>query len=301
MDMKKLNLLCAVLTAAAILTGCANMDAPGSAGDTAASDNGYSDVSSEYTCKVINGFEDFADKEKYENIPIPETMTVTVGGRQITGTLSSVTPVDYFGVQPFPSLNYTFERDDGRRGSFRVTANGILDSWFDPEIRNEVAEPVSQEMRLQAAKDFFAEQVEDISPYRIDISKLESQGTYLVEFRKYIGGVANIDNAMVYVTESGEVYTYVSYMLGTVPVDTQNPFDMEKADATVTRRLDEISAKKKSQYDRVEYGSFNLTQLIILKDGRVGLLYSKTIDYITVNENGSTTSDEESFMLLVTE
>lgn len=303
--MKKREWISALL-ATVVLTGCSNMKkAASTKAGAQTTDGGYSDRSDEsvrpgYNCAIVK-FADFADKESYENVRIPETATVTVNGRQLTGTLESV---DYFGVQPFPNCKYSYVNDAGLKDTFETDVNGRLLQWSNFGGQSTALPPVSQEICLQAAKDFFREQIGDISSYQVSTRTVDLNfdgvmNAHAFDFRKYINGVATIDSATIYVFESGEVIAYNTYMLGAVPTDSVNPFDFEKAEETVHQWTQEYYADQAARHDRVEY-SVQTPQFLILKDGEPAILYSVEADFFDETGDQTTVRGGDSVQVIVT-
>lgn len=272
----------AIVTIAAVLASC---DGAGDAvltetgGTTAVEPPVSEEVQELYHCKVVNML-NYHDKSQYEAVPISETATVTFNGQSYTGTLYDTR---CSGIEPFLRCMYKFERGDGKFGEFETDVDGNLLDWYDNEILlGDTDEPISEEECLQIAKDIFTSQVGDISAYQVntvtetgfavDLPNFGQPIAYRFDFMKYVDGIASADHVLIYVTLSGKVYSYASYMLGFIPANTKNPFDMEKADATAIRYIKDHYADLLEK-DHVEEFNELWKQFVVLDDGSYGLLY----------------------------
>jgi len=220
---------------------------------------GYSD-----SAKFVNHEKEyeFGDFEKYNAHKAQERVIVKIGEKEIQGEYVGT---DYIGTNTFP----TYEYRDEQNNLFAIDPEGRLVFYFWGE-EEKSGEMISQEEAEQIAKDFLGDIV-DVSPYQIDVTKDDKAENYTVEFKKYVDGMETTDCATIRVQYSGELYSYSSFMLGTVSEDVTNNFDMNDVENAIVNRLDQVFEASKEEYDRVEYGTPTIS-LTMLKDGSVGLV-----------------------------
>lgn len=297
--MKKIQAICVLLTSFIVFAACSS-DKTNDSGKTENSEttSTYSVLVYGLSDSTVSGCSiekyDFADSEAYANTSMPEKMSIQVGDVRLDGQLASVNYMDY---NHYPTYMYlTDGRTDGLRGGFRVNPAGMLTFYIVfgiPDTENVA----SQDECVQIAKDFLSEIV-DISPYYLDIR--DEENSYTIWFVKDVDDITTTDWACVEVKKSGYVYGYKASMLGEIPADLHSNFDMEKVEAAVYEKLDQVYATAKTKYDRVEYEEPSV-KLTVLKDGKTALLYDIVVEFIDDLEDGRTAQTSDVISLIVTE
>lgn len=218
---------------------------------------------------------DIEDHETYKDKKIDDTVSVTIAGEEVSGIYAET---KYQRGNYFPVYGYR-----SKLGYFQLDPNGklVLCSWNDSELVSD--DPVrSEEECVQIAKDFLSTIV-DTEPYKVE--SYQSENYYVVEFNKYIGDMKVKDSATVTVTRSGQLSSFSSSMLGTIPNDVVNMFDMVEAERVFRERLDQILMNSNFEFDRFEYNEMSL-ELMLLKDGSYGLLCTADVDGVIEFEGG---------------
>ena len=234
---------------------------------------------------------EFADYEKYSNQNIKQNITISIHGKNHSGSYQNT---QYRGYNYFPSNCYL----DADGNNFAVDDIGRLTSYFWGEPSSNGAALTKDEC-LQIAKDFVGDIV-DVNQYDIQITDNKERERYEIAFTKYVNGLKSTDSASVSVKYDGTLYSYSSFMLERVnSAVISNSIDTNKAATSVEARLNEIYGEAKNKYSRVVYNDPEVL-LTVLKDGSTGLIYSVAVDCInTYDDVEEILSERINFVVVV--
>lgn len=205
---------------------------------------------------------------------VKSVLSVEIGGENYSGKFlraQMITPNTY------PIYTYSDKNND----VFSVDPNGLLTSYFwgEPESPQGEQRKLSETACLKIAQQFLGNIV-DIDLYTLETEYEGDEERYKFTFTKYIDNQKTSDMAIISVLETGELYSYSSYMLGRIPADTQLDFDSEKATEAVYKKLDALYADAKHMYDKIEYNMVDQT-ITILESGDVAMLCYVDVSCIT--------------------
>ena len=183
-----------------------------------------------------------------------------------------------------------------------VRSDGFVIEIYDEnkayaENRTPPPYQYSEEEYKKIATDYISELV-DLEGYKItDSYYTESYSLYSVHFHKYLGEQKTASRIIVDMEGDGSVLSYEFHMIDDIPLDTVNPFDMERAQKMVDAYLEERIDSIRDRFDRVECnGEF---QLLKLKGDKFGLVYIVHIDGIDEFEDGGTAIQSEMITLFI--
>lgn len=257
--MKKTIFVCFILMCL-ISTGCSiqNKD------EYTARVYAYSDSVS--SAKHIIEYE-FVD-EKYENADISKEVTVKVKDKLIKGKYLKT---EYFDFNYYPTYEYV----DDNGNLFCIDPEGKLTYYFwgNPE---ETGIELSKEECISVVDEFVSDII-DVSKYQLKVDVKENK--YEVTYTKFVDNTETTESICVVVLFTGNLYSYSSFMLGKIPEDATNDFDMDKVKESVTNRLDIMFEDAKHRYDEVKYTEV-ATQYTILKDGQEALICTVDVECI---------------------
>lgn len=212
---------------------------------------------------------EFADREKYNELIIIPNVELTVGGKQYSGVFQTR---QYRANNYYPTSRYL----DSNSNYFEIDDNSVLVSYFWGTASSEKILP--KEECLMVAKDFITNII-DISDYEIDITDDQERALYTVTFTRYVNGLKSTDCATVVVQYNGVLYSYSSNMLGRVKHIQAVNIDLNKAMASVDRKLNIIYQDTRDKHTRVEFEKSDFI-ITTLKDGSAGLICSVVIKCI---------------------
>ncbi|MBQ9762260.1 MAG: hypothetical protein IJV82_04185 [Oscillospiraceae bacterium] len=277
--MKKNKILvCFLLTAALLLSGCSQADGFLESGNnetnpaTLCLASSYNEARSDISYAVMTC--DFSDsisgvrltrefdtrRGDVDEKDIPESKTVIIKGQQRKGTFCGT---ERYGLRSYNEFNY-----NSAQGKFRVDEDGNLTMCYWETSSNN-GNKLTQEECLQIAKDFLSDRI-DVDQYQLEVKYWEKFSKYEFTFRKYIGEFETMDLAQIVVLESGELSFFNSIMLDRIPSDLPIAFEQDKATAAVHAKLDALYAPVKDQYDSIEY-ELDPFQVTILENGETVL------------------------------
>ena len=195
---------------------------------------------------------------------IPQTVTLTIDGKTVTGTYShseKVFPNNFYRHIYYgeTKIHKFYLDDSGRLLSFRWGPR----SEFETENKKELTE----EACLAIAKEFILNNVSDkinLDEYTYKVRK--SDGLYTFVFEKYINSFATMDSAEVDVLKSGEVFSFFSTMFGKISAADMPKLDQDKITQTIEKKLDTIYQDVRGKYAAVKYEEPELS-LILLDNG----------------------------------
>ena len=249
---------------------------------------GYSDAAEFVDCEIEYKFEDY---EKYQSLEPDDQIEINLGDGIYTASNPSKV---YTQNNYYPEFQY----ESGDNITFTVDDQGRLTYAFWSGHTMDYLQFCSQEECLQIATAFM-EKIINTSEYSISISDEDTE-YYTVKFVKHIGDFQTNDSASVKVYKDGTIYSYSSSMLGRIPADiVTSDIDLKKVKEAATSKLDQIFAKAKDVYDRMEYGE-PIIRLTVLKDGSRALIYTVVADCRTDIGNGLYASVGERISMVVT-
>ncbi len=219
----------------------------------------------------------FQDRKK--DFSRPEKLSIQINGEEVVGEYedSGIVPYNYY-----PTHRYNIDKDD----RFEVDSEQRLISYYWGKAdEDESGVMISEEESIAIAKEFLSKII-DIKDYVVEASYSESWGFYDVTFTKYVGSYRTADKASFWVTKNGKLHNFRSTMLGRIPTDAKPDFDMAAVTEQVTARLDEMYAKAKTIYDKVEYSDYQyiLTMVNETDFALVCTVQIECIDYIAQYE-----------------
>ncbi len=219
----------------------------------------------------------FQDRKK--DLSRPEKLSIQINDEEVVGEYedSGIATYDYY-----PTHRYKLENGD----NFDVDSEQRLTSYYWRKAdKDESGVMISEEESIAIAREFLSKII-DIKDYVIEIEYLEYWHMYEVTFTKYVDSYRTADEAVVSVLENGKLFDYSSTMLGRIPTDAKPDFDMAAVTEQVTARLDEMYAKAKTIYDKVEYSDYQyiLTMVNETDFALVCTVQIECIDYIAQYE-----------------
>lgn len=219
-----------------------------------------------YTASLLDYSDDASDLslsreyDKWSSLPdfdiqSGDTMDISLNGNQVTGEL-------WFTYTPNLG-NYTvYCYLYNEHYDFAVDENGKLVTFRLPVTSTGLPAKTEHEC-LQIAKNFLSTLV-DPEDYDVTSVYYKEEGEYRFSFHKNIDQFKSADSAEIYVHESGQLFSFSSLMLGRIPTDTKNVFDIDKVNEVINKKIDSI-------FDGVLSGPMNYSivdyTFTILEDG----------------------------------
>lgn len=291
---KAVFIICVLSLAAMLLVSCAPSKVPpvpeGSSENSGYTTTGGNPTHTAYYNAMICALSDsaamgdegentyyaFADRDRYDGKEVPKEATVKVGDNHYFGELSST---GYEWCNYFPMHLYNTPRGD----NFGLDDEGKLIFFY--QSKPGITSTLSKDKCVTIATNFMKDKI-DLSQYTVSVTSDSEEKVHTVTFQKYINGFRTADYAEVDVTYSGKIWSYVSFMLGRIPIPQS--FDVTDADAekiieSMYARLDSIYKVKEEENVRIEYTPPEL-YLTILKDGRYAFIGSVKVRRIVNDE-----------------
>ena len=238
---------------------------------------------------------DIYNLDKKTDSSLPQTATLTLNGKTITGTYSH-------SEKQFPNTFYRhvyYGETKGRKFFLDDSGQLLRFIWGDITVglETENYEALTEEACMAIAKDFILNNVSDkinLDEYTVDIQD-EGTHTYRFVFKKYINGFATMDEATVAVVKTGEVFSFSSTMFGRISAADMPKLDQDKITQTIEKKLDTIYQDVRGKYAAVKYEEPELS-LILLDDGTPAIYCAVSVRF----EDGKGGSIGELVSMIIT-
>ena len=225
----------------------------------------------------------------------PQTASLTINGKTITGTYSH-------SEKRFPDNFYQhiyYGKSTTNKMCFDDSGKLVKLIWPEmaKEYDTETTKELTEEECLAIAKDFILNMFSDkvnLDEYTVNSVEGTSQ-EYKFEFKKYITGFATADKTRITVLKDGTVYLYNSTMFDKISANDMPTLDQDKLVQVAEKKLDSIYQDTKGKHDTVIYGKpeFYLT---LLEDGNPVLYCTVSVRF----EDGKGGSFSEMVSMIIT-
>lgn len=230
------------------------------------------------------------NKSSYVDKDQPQTVEGSVGDMHYRGSYvsSDISKYEYYPTHQYEDENGHF---------FEVDPDLRLTSFFWGSDASSSVTKKTKDECVKIATDFL-NAIVDTSDYNISAEYDDTRDFYTIYYEKYIGDIVTDDRAEIVVESSGHMYSYSSSMLGRIKIDADIPFDLDKVEEELYKKLDKMTEKARTVYDSVVYSDLNY--IISMKnDTEYILIIYLDIDCINHYDDVNTTLSERlSFVVL---
>ncbi len=228
----------------------------------------------------------------YTDTKAKKEITVNINSQRITGEYK-------YSLNQVPNNYASHFYQDADGNHFAVDSSGVpvLCLWNIRQTDSKSVQNRTEQQCVDVAKKFLSQYV-NVEDYTVTVVNKASKKAYEITFIKHLNGYETTDCAIVTVLNTGELYSFSSFMLGKVHKTAAVKFEYDLVWQAVQQKLETIYSDVKENYSSITYEE-PVIQYTILEDGKPALYCVVDVSFNELLQGGGYMEQGERVTFLV--